>query len=97
MNAVGGWVLDLLNWLLGKGVFQSEKAFVIAIEAGVAGMCLLQYFVIAALLYFSLKRIVWNFHGKDYSVNRTELLFILTPAAVGAYGGDGAHLRYRSR
>ncbi len=83
LNAVGGWVLDLLNWLLGKGVFQSEKAFGIAIEAGVAGMWLLQYFVFAALLYFSLKRIVWNFHEKDYSVNRTELLFILTPAAVG--------------
>ena len=83
LNAVDGWVLDILNWLLGKGVFQSEKAFGIAIEVSVAGTQLFQYFVIALLLYFSLKRIAWNFHEKDYSINRTELLFILTPAAVG--------------
>lgn len=83
LNAVDGWVLDILNWLLGKGVFQSEKAFGIAIEVSVAGTQLFQYFVIALLLYFSLRRIAWNFHEKDYSINRTELLFILTPAAVG--------------
>ncbi len=83
LNVVDGWVLDIINWLVGKDVFQSEKAIGMAIKAGVAGTQLLQYAAIALLLYFSLKKIVWDFREKDYSINRTELLFILTPAAVG--------------
>ena len=83
LNAVDGWVLDIINWLVGKDVFQSEKAIGMAIKAGMAGTQLLQYAAIALLLYFSLKKIVWDFREKDYGINRTELLFILTPAAVG--------------
>ena len=83
LNVVDGWVLDIINWCLGKGVLASEEAFGMAIKAGVAGTQLLQYAVIALLLYFSLKKILWDFQEKDYGINRTELLFILTPAAVG--------------
>ena len=83
LNAVDGWVLDVINWCSGKGMLASEKAFGMAIKAGIAGTQLLQYAAIALLLYFSLKKIVWDFHEKDYGINRTELLFILTPAAVG--------------
>ncbi len=83
LNAVDGWVLDIINWCSWKGMLASEKAFGMAIKAGVAGTQLLQYAAIALLLYFSLKKIVWDFHEKEYSINRTELLFILTPAAVG--------------
>lgn len=82
LNAVDGWVFDVINWCSGKGMLASEKAFGMAIKAGVAGTQLLQYAAIALLLYFSLKRIVKNFREKEYSINRTELLFILTPAAV---------------
>lgn len=35
------------------------------------------------LLYFSLKKIVRDFRETDYGISRAELLFILTPAAVG--------------
>ncbi len=83
LNAVDGWVLDVINWCSGKGMLASEKAFGMAIKAGIAGTQLLQYAAIALLLYFSLKKIVRDFHEKDYGINRTELLFILTPAAVG--------------
>ena len=83
LNAVDGWVLDVINWCFGKGVLASEEAFGMAIKAGMAGTQLLQYAAIALLLYFSLKKIVWDFQEKEYSINRTELLFILTPAAVG--------------
>ena len=83
LNAVDGWVLGILNWLVGKDVFQSEKAIGMAIKAGVAGTQLIQYVAIALLLYFSLKKIVQDFYEKDYGINRMELLFILTPAAVG--------------
>ena len=83
LNTVDGWVLDVINWCSGKGMLASEKAFGMAIKAGIAGTQLLQYAAIALLLYFSLKKIVRDFHEKDYGINRTELLFILTPAAVG--------------
>ena len=46
-------------------------------------MLVLQYLVRALLLYFSLEKIIRNFQEKNYGINRTELLFILTPAAVG--------------
>ena len=83
LDEMGGWVLDILNWLAGKGTLQSEKGFGIAVEVSVAGTQLLQYAAIALLLYFSLRSIVGNFHEKSYRINRMELLFILTPAAVG--------------
>ena len=83
LKAVDGWVLDVINWCSGKGMLASEKAFGMAIKAGIAGTQLLQYAAIALLLYFSLKKIVWDFHEKGYGINRTELLFILTPAAGG--------------
>ena len=83
LDEMGGWVLDILNWLAGKGTLQSEKGFGIAVEVSVAGTQLLQYAAIALLLYFSLRSIVRNFHEKSYRINRMELLFILTPAAVG--------------
>jgi hypothetical protein len=83
LDEMGGWVLDILNWLAGKGTLQSEKGFGIAVEVSVAGTQLLQYAAIALLLYFSLRSIVRNFHEKSYRINRMELLFILIPAAVG--------------
>ena len=83
LDEMDGWVLDILNWLAGKGALQSEKAFGIAVDVSVAGTQILQYAAIALLLYFSLRSIVGNFHEKSYRINRMELLFILTPAAVG--------------
>ncbi|MDE6602682.1 MAG: ATP-binding protein [Lachnospiraceae bacterium] len=83
LNEVGDGVYKLINWCAGKGVFPSESAFVIAVKAGMAGILFPQYFVIALLLYFSLRKIVRDFREKDYAVSRMELLFILTPAAVG--------------
>ena len=37
LDEMGGWVLDILNWLAGKGALQSEKAFGIAVDVSVAG------------------------------------------------------------
>ncbi len=83
LNEVDGWVLDIINWCLGKGVIASEKAFGMAVKIGVVGTLLIQYIVIALVLYFSLRKVVRDFREKDYAISRTELLFILTPAAVG--------------
>ena len=83
LNAVDGWVLDIINWCAGKGMLASEKSFGMAVKAGVAGTQLIQYAGIALLLYFSLRKIVRDFREKDYFISRTELLFILAPSAVG--------------
>ena len=37
----------------------------------------------AAVLYFTLRRVVQDYREKDYAVHRTELLFILTPGLTG--------------
>lgn len=83
LNEVDGWVLDIINWCSGKGMLASEKAFGMAVKIGVVGTLLIQYIVIALVLYFSLRKVVRDFREKDYAIGRTELLFILTPAAVG--------------
>ena len=83
LNAVDGWVLDIINWCAGKGMLPSEKSFGMAVKIGVAGTQLIQYAGIALLLYFSLRKIVRDFREKDYFISRTELLFILAPSAVG--------------
>ena len=66
LNAVDGWVLDIINWCAGKGMLASEKSFGMAVKAGVAGTQLIQYAGIALLLYFSLRKIVRDFREKDY-------------------------------
>lgn len=83
LDKVGAGLLDALNWCAGKGMFMSEKTFVIAVKAGTVGILFLQYMAIALLLYFSLKKIVRDFRETDYGISRAELLFILTPAAEG--------------
>ena len=83
LNAVDGWVLDIINWCAGKGMLPSEKSFGMAVKIGVAGTQLIQYAGIAMLLYFSLRKVVRDFREKDYFISRTELLFILAPSAVG--------------
>mgnify|MGYP006922404449 CR=1 FL=1 len=37
----------------------------------------------AALLYFTIRKIVRDYREKDYAIHRTELLFILTPGLTG--------------
>ena len=83
LDKAGAGVLNAVNWCAGRGAFTSEDAYVMAIKVSTAGMLLFQYMAIALLLYFSLRSIVRNFHEKSYRINRMELLFILTPAAVG--------------
>ena len=79
----GNRLPELWNWCVREGIITSEKILALAVRTGTAVVLLLQYLVIVLLLYCSLKKIVWNFREKNYGINRTELLFILIPAAVG--------------
>ena len=79
----GNKLPDVWNWCLRERIITSEKSLALAVWIGTVAVLVLQYLASALLLYFSLKKIVWYFQEKNYGINRTELLFILTPAAVG--------------
>lgn len=79
----GDSVINAWNWGVEKGIFKSDKALVFTLNGGILTVQILQYLAIIVLLYVSLKKIVRNFREKDYEIHRTELLFLITPAAVG--------------
>ncbi len=83
MGELGDGLLDLWNWCIQNRVITSERAFDFAINAGLITEWVLEYLSMALLLYFSLRRIVGDFREKEYGIHRTELLFLLTPAAAG--------------
>lgn len=83
LGEMGDGLLDLWNWCIQNEVITSEKTVVIAVNAGLIMEWTLEYSAMALLLFFSLKKIVRDFREKEYGIHRTELLFILTPAAVG--------------
>lgn len=83
INKPGSKLPDVWNWCVREGIITSDKSLVLLVWIGTAIVLVLQYLVSALLLYFSLKKIIRNFQEKNYGINRTELLFILTPAAVG--------------
>jgi len=83
LGELGDGVLGLCNFCMGHGLIASEKGFLMAVNAGLIGQWILEYLVIALLICLPLKRIAGEFREKEYEINRTELLFILTPAAVG--------------
>ena len=71
------------NWCVRERLITSEESLVLAVWTGTAVVLVAQYLAIALLMYFSLRKIVRSFKEKNYCINRTELLFILTPSAVG--------------
>ena len=83
LGELGDGLLGLWNWCVRNGLFATESSFGIAVNAGLIGQWIIEYLVIALVLYLSLRKIVQDFREKNYDINRTELLFILTPAAVG--------------
>lgn len=66
-----------------NGNFRSEKDIEIKLNVYIIGMQLIQFLIIMLLIYFTLKIIVRNFKEKKYSISRTELMFLITPSAVG--------------
>lgn len=83
VGELGDGLLDLWNWCIGKEIFRTDKIFLIAVNSGLILQWVLECLVMALFLYFPLKKMVRDFREKEYCMNKTELLFILTPAAVG--------------
>ena len=65
------------------GNFRSERDIEIKLNVYIIGVQLIQFLIIMLLIYFTLKIIVRDFKEKKYSISRTELLFLITPSAVG--------------
>lgn len=82
LDIVSGRVVAVWNWCLEKGMFTSDKMLMMTLNGGILGVQIFQCFAMALLLYIPLKTIVRDFREKDYEIRKTELLFLLTPAAV---------------
>lgn len=80
---MGDCVVDIWNRCVEKGFFKSDRALMMTLNGSMMAVQIFQYFVIALLLYISLQKIVRDFKEKDYEIHRTELLFLLIPAAAG--------------
>lgn len=72
-------LLMVWNLCIEKGIITSEKTFETVINVSVVGNQIFREAAVVLLLYLSLKRIVCNYREKDYAIQRTELLSILTP------------------
>lgn len=83
ISEAGGKLSDLLVLCAEKGIFISYKTVSIAVYGNIILQQIIQYFVIALLLYLPIKNIIKNFQQKDYKIGRTELMFLLAPAATG--------------
>lgn len=78
-NAVFDNIIEDIQY----GNFRSERDIEIKLNVYIIGMQLIQFLIIMLLIYFTLKIIVRDFKEKKYSISRTELLFLITPSAVG--------------
>ncbi len=83
MAKLGDGVTWLWNRCVQKGLFPSDKALMVTLHGSILVVQIVQYLLIALLLYRSLQKIVRDYKEKDYEIHRTELLFLLIPAAVG--------------
>ena len=80
---VGDGVIGVWNWCVERGFFKSDRMLILTISSGVMIVQMIQYLVIALLIYLSLRKLVRDFKEKEYEIHRTELLFLLIPAAAG--------------
>ena len=85
LDKVGDSVIALWNRCVEKGLLTSDRALMVTLNGGILVVQILQYMGIILLLYISLRKIVRDFREKDYEIRRTELLFLLAPAAVALF------------
>ncbi|MDE6433025.1 MAG: ATP-binding protein [Lachnospiraceae bacterium] len=80
---MGDGVVAIWNRCVEKGLFKSDRALMMTLNGSMLAVQIFQYLVIAMLLFISLRKIVRDFKEKDYEIHRTELMFLLIPAAAG--------------
>ncbi len=80
---LGNHLFRLWDWCLGNGYISSLEFYNCIASITLIGNQILFYAIGAAVLYFTLRRVVQDYREKEYAVHRTELLFILTPGMTG--------------
>ena len=80
---LGNHLFRLWDWCLGNGYISSLEFYNCIASITLIGNQILFYAIGAAVLYFTLRRVVQDYREKEYAVHRTELLFILTPGLAG--------------
>ena len=80
---LGNHLFRLWDWCLGNGYISSLEFYNCIASITIMGNQILFYAIGAAVLYFTLRRVVQDYREKEYVVHRTELLFILTPGLAG--------------
>lgn len=76
-------LIEFWIWCLEKGWITSAQDFLILVEGTADGMLFLMYVVYALLLFVSLKRMIKSDRENGYHMQRTELVFIITPGLAG--------------
>ncbi len=80
---LGNQLFRLWDWCLGNGYISSLEFYNFVVSITLIGNQILFCVIGAAVLYFTLRRVVQDYREKDYAIHRTELLFILTPGLAG--------------
>lgn len=80
---MGQYLTDFWVILLDRGFFASTDIFLDTVEISLTVVMFLMYGVFLLLSGFFLRKITKYYREKDYSIQREELLFILTPGLVG--------------
>ena len=80
---LGNHLFSLWNWCWEKGYMPSLECYEIVVNITLIGNQILLYVIGAALLYFTMRKIVKDYREKEYAIHRPELLFILTPGLAG--------------
>lgn len=75
-------LLELELWFFTKG-YIAEARFDRLIRGTAASLQILCCVLWVLLLYLSLRRVAYYFREKDHEMQKTELLFILTPSLAG--------------
>lgn len=79
---LGNHLFRLWDWCLENGYILSLNYPKIVSTTIIFNQILI-HVIGAALLYFTIRKIVRDYREKDYAIHRTELLFILTPGLTG--------------
>ena len=79
---LGNHLFQIWDWCLEKGYILSLN-YPKIVNITIIFNQILFYVIGAAVLYFTLRRVVQDYREKEYAVHRTELLFILTPGLTG--------------
>lgn len=80
---LGGNLFGLWEWCFQTGRITDVNRYVTIVQVTALGLQAVNYALFILVLYLMLKGIAGNYKEKEYTIHRTELLFILAPNLIG--------------